>query len=354
MPTASHETTPNQVLSLLSDPASYSHGAETVERVETRMSWVFLTPHYVYKMKKSVVLPYLDFSTLARRKANCVEEVRLNRRLAPDVYLDVKAVTRESGGHLMLNGGGEPVEWLVWMHRLRRDWMLDQAIAEDTVKPDSLRRCARVLADFYQRCAPAIRDPDLYIQKIGEAIDEDLRGLSDPAYALDEETYRQPADTLLECLHDRRDWFEDRVHGGFVVEGHGDLRPEHVCLSQPPVFIDCLEFSRDLRTLDIADELGYLFLECECLDAPDVEQVMADEYVSYSGNPLPAGLLAFYKSRRALLRARLCLAHLHGDITGDTEKRWRHRASDYLQRAAHHAEHARETAIEEVSHPGQG
>lgn len=354
MSSASHEDTLNQVLSLLGDPASYSHNPETVERVETRMSWVFMTPDHVYKMKKPVVLPYLDFTTLARRQANCVEEVRLNRRLAPEVYLGVKAVTRESDGHLMLNGHGEPVEWLVWMHRLQRDQMLDHAISQGHANPDDLRRCARVLADFYQGCNPVIRDPEIYLRKLHQAIDEDAQGLTHPAYAIDPAVVEQPASILLECLRGRRKWFEDRVHEGFVVEGHGDLRPEHVCLSQPPVFIDCLEFSRELRTLDIADELGYLFLECECLGAPKVEQVMADEFVSYSGNPLPDGLLAFYKARRALLRARLCLAHLHGDITEETERRWRHRASDYLQRAAHHAEGARETAIKEVSSPGQG
>ena len=350
---ASHENDLHRILSFLGDPASHPGCPETVERIETRMSWVFMTTDYVYKMKKRVVLPYLDFTTLSRRKANCEAEVRLNRRLAPEVYLGVITVNRD-GDRLTLGGDGDPVEWLVWMHRLRRDQMLDQAIADHRANPEDLHRCARVLADFYQRCEPVIRSPDIYMDKLHQAIGEDVRGLSTPAYELDPAAFQQPASILMECLTDRRDWFEGRVHQGCVIEGHGDLRPEHVCLSRPPVFIDCLEFSRELRTIDIADELSYLFLECECLGAPEVQWIMADEYVKYSGMPLPTGLLAFYKCRRALLRARLCLAHLDPGIPHDREEHWRRRAQDYLQYAAYHARSVRDMAISAPSEHSQG
>jgi|AntDeeMetagen681_2_1112603.scaffolds.fasta_scaffold00019_4 aminoglycoside phosphotransferase family enzyme len=354
MSAASNEINLRQTLSFLSDPASYTDNPETVECVETRMSWVFLTTHYVYKMKKPVVLPYLDFTTLDKRRANCVEEVRLNRRLAREVYLDVLAVTRERDGQLVFDGDGEPVEWLVWMRRLPREQMLDQALGGDRADPHDLRHCARVLVDFYRTCSPAILDPDTYVEKLYQAIDEDLHGLAHPSCTLDPAVFQKPADILLDCLNHRRDWFEARVNQGYIIEAHGDLRPEHVCLSRPPVFIDCLEFSRELRTLDVADELGYLFLECECLGAPEVERIMADEYVTYSGNPLPGGFLAFYKSRRALLRARLCLAHLGGNLPDETEKRWRDRAGDYLQRAEHHANSARDFALTTPSDQDQG
>lgn len=325
------------VLSFLADPASYPDHPLDVQRIETRMSWVFLTSRFVYKMKKPVALPYLDFTTLEKRRANCLEEDRLNKRLAPQVYLGVVPVTRARDGQLTLNGDGQAVEWLVRMRRLPRQMMLDQAVLEGRVVTPDLQRCARVLVDFYQQCPPAIQQPEQYLRKLTDAIQQDLSGLAHPSFSLDPAVFRPTVESLLECLHSQKGWFEERVHKGLVVEGHGDLRPEHVCLSRPPVFIDCLEFSRELRIIDIADELAYLFLECECLGASEVGAILAEAYRQYSSDPLPDHLLAFYKARRALLRAKLCLAHVPGQLSRERSEHWRERADDYLARAARHA-----------------
>jgi uncharacterized protein len=328
----------NRILAFLGCPTSYPDHPDTIECIETHMSWVFLSGEFAYKMKKPVVLPHLDFSTLDRRLANCQEEVRLNRLLAPGVYLGVTAVCHSREQGLAIGLDGEPLEWLVWMRRLPRELMLDQALAADCVETADLHRCARVLAAFYRQRPPAIDCPEGYLKKLHQAIEEDVEGLANPRYRLRSAMFRQAAETLLDCLASRRAWFEDRVHNGHVVEGHGDLRPEHVCLTRPPVFIDCLEFSRDLRILDVADELAYLFLECECLGSGRVEHELGGEYRKVSGDPLPKSLLDFHKSRRALLRARLCLAHLLDRPSQRTEQHWRDRAADYLVRAARHAD----------------
>lgn len=338
MQTEQSPATLERILAFLRDPAGHPDSPKSIECIETHMSWVFLSTRFVYKMKKPVVLPYLDFSTLEKRLANCREEVRLNRRLAPGVYLDVIAVSLSRQDRLMLDHSGQPLEWLVKMRRLPRELMLDQALAADHVGASDLRHCAQVLAAFYEKCRPEICTPDKYLNRLHQAIREDVDGLAHARYRLQASMFREPAERLVEYLANQSACFEDRVCQGHVVEGHGDLRPEHVCLTRPPVFIDCLEFSRELRTLDVADDLACLFLECECLGTSTVEHELGGEYRKRSGDPLPAGLLAFHKSRRALLRARLCLAHLLDHPSPQIEQHWRDRAADYLLRAARHAD----------------
>jgi uncharacterized protein len=328
----------SRILTFMGSPTAYPDHPDAIECVETHMSWVFLSTDFAYKMKKPVVLPHLDFSTLENRRANCHEEVRLNRVLAPGVYLGVTAVCHSPERGLAIGLDGEPVEWLVWMRRLPRESMLDQALAAGGVEVADLHHCARILAAFYRQRPPVIRHPDSYLNKLHQFIEEDVEGLANARYQLQGALFRRTAEMLLDYLASQRAGFEDRVHQGYIIEGHGDLRPEHVCLTRPPVFIDCLEFSRDLRILDVADELAYLFLECECLGSNQVQRELGGEYRRVSGDPLPRSLLAFYKSRRALLRARLCLAHLLDHPSPQTEQHWRDRATDYLMRAGQHAD----------------
>ena len=138
-------------VAFLSRPSGYADRPARVEAIQTHMSWVFLTDRFFYKLKKPVKLEFLDFSTLERRHLNCLEELRLNCRLARDIYLEVLPLTVCDSGQLELGGDGEPVDWLVKMRRLPREYMLDEAIAGQKVDESQVRRIARVLANFYQQ-----------------------------------------------------------------------------------------------------------------------------------------------------------------------------------------------------------
>ena len=319
----------------LSRRESYASRPRAVVVKQTHMSWVFIAGDRVYKLKKPVHYPFLDFRTLAAREANCREEVRLNRRLTPDVYLGVVPLKVDEGGRLAIAGRGEVVDWLVEMRRLPEELMLDQAILAHTIEHDrtgQLDAVANLLAGFYRTSSPAEISPEAYVQQFARehAINEAV--LSDPRFDIDG---AEVADALARVGHGLEDGtasLKERVEQGRIVEGHGDLRPEHICLSDPPVIIDCLEFSYALRLVDPFDELGYLTLECEILDAGWVgERIIEGCAEGIHDLPSPS-LLDFYWTYRACLRARIALAHLL-EPNPRTPEKWVPLARRYIRLA---------------------
>lgn len=317
-------------VAFLSRPESYPERPASVEVVQTHMSCVFLTERHAYKLKKPVRFEFLDFSTLAARRASCEEELRLNRRLAPGVYLDVVPLALGDDGYLALGGDGEVVEWLVRMRRLPARSMLDRAIREQRVTPEDVRRFTRVLADFYRRAEPVAVDPLAYRRGYASGIAACRRELSVPDYGLPPAA---AATALQEALERLAPCLERRASERRLVEAHGDLRPEHVCLAPEPLFIDCLEFNRDWRILDPADELSYLAMECEHAGAPWIGDVVLEEYREATGDDPAAPLLAFYRAYRAFVRAKLAAWHLRDRLEPAEQGRWIGRAQRYLELA---------------------
>jgi uncharacterized protein len=319
----------------LSSPRSYTDRGDRVEVVETHMAVVFLTSRFAYKMKKPVHFPFLDFSTLEVRRLDCLEELRLNRRLAPEVYLDMVPLTLEGPRRLALAGGGEPVEWLVWMKRLPREGMLDRTIERDDVDEETLGPAAELLAAFYRdapsRAPPVVPYQDLFRREIEEI----GRDLVSPKFGLPEPLVRELAEGQTAFLDRRGSLLDERAEGGRIVEGHGDLRAEHVYLGPPPSVIDCLEFDRGLRTLDPVDDLGFLWLDCERLGWAAAGEYVMDGYCRVTGDRPPGELLGFYRSYRALLRARIAIRHLLDEDPGDPA-RWRGAALIWLALSRRH------------------
>jgi aminoglycoside phosphotransferase family enzyme len=324
-------------LAFLGRPDAYPEATSRVQAVETHMSWVFLTDAHAYKLKKPVRYAYLDFSTPEARRLDCEREVRLNRRLAAEVYLGVMPLLLDAAGRLHLGGEGETVDWLVQMRRLPADRMLDHLLRGGTVTQAEIARLARLLARFYAASPAETGAPAGYRQTLAARIEDNLRELASPEFGLDPELPERIARFQLAFLRGHADWFDRRVSEGRIVEGHGDLRPEHVCLLAEPVVIDCLEFNREFRILDPADELGYLALECERQHAPQVGRWLLDGYGEASGDVPPDALIHFYQSCRALLRAKLALWHLRDDGRHPPGT-WRAAAGEYLELAQRHAD----------------
>lgn len=325
-------------VAFLRRPDSYAQPPIEVEVIETHMSWVFLTDTHVYKLKKPVRRDFVDFSTLELRRRNCEDELRLNRRLAPDVYLAVVPLVLTAEGRLRLGGAGEPCEWLVRMRRLAREHMLDAAIRTGTVDPARLRAVALILSGFYRRALPVPLSADAYCSRLKRDIRDNLAALDAAHFGLDGGQLAGVAAALHGYAEHSAVILTERVHAGRIIEGHGDLRPEHICLAPPPLIIDCLEFNRELRILDPADELAYLALECEYVDAAWIGEVVLARYREIAGDTPPATLIAFYKTARALLRTKLCVWHL-ADRAAHEHPRWLAHARRYLELAARHAAH---------------
>jgi aminoglycoside phosphotransferase family enzyme len=319
-------------VAFLRRPESYPDQPARVETVETHMSWVFLTDRHAYKLKKPVRYEYLDFSTLHARQRDCKEEVRLNRRLAKDVYLGTEPLTMSRTGGFELGGSGEVVDWLVKMRRLPASRMLDQAIRESTVQESDIRNLALTLTSFYQRAHPISVSPSEYRRRFGRDIEANWRELSHSAYGLDTATADAVCIAQLRFIAAETVLFTRAVREGRIIEAHGDLRPEHVCLLPAPVVIDCLEFKRAFRIMYAADELAFLAMECERLGAMFVTDILFQTYCQATGDMPPDRLLNFYKSYRASLRAKLSIVHTKDPSVRDATK-WRRRAQEYLQLA---------------------
>lgn len=324
----------------LTNPASYPERPAAVEVVQTHMSCVFLTAEHAYKLKKPVRYEFLDFSTLEARRIDCEEELRLNRRLAPDIYLDMVPLVSTRDGALALGGPGEVVDWLVKMRRLPSQLMLDRAIRDGTVTRGAIRRLAVVLADFYRRCEPVAMEPGAYRRRFHRDILANQQSLAAPEYGLPQALVQAATSGLLAVVVGEPSLFDRRVSERRIVEGHGDLRPEHVCLGERPLVIDCLEFNSDWRILDPVDELAYFAQECEHVGAPWIGESVLDTYREATGDDPPSRLVEFYKGFRAGVRAKLSAWHLRDHLDPADQGRWIARAGRYLELAHRHAEAA--------------
>jgi aminoglycoside phosphotransferase family enzyme len=328
------------LLQFLRDPATHAGRAPgvpplQVDTIETHMSWVFLVDAQVLKLKKPVRYPFLDFSTLAAREACCRDELRLNARLAPGVYRGLVAVCWQAGRYTLvpepqLADRGAVVEWLVWMNRLPAARLLDRAIADDTVQVADVDALAEVLSTFYRQASRAAVAPATHWARVQheQAITRSV--LLQPAF--DMPSAAQALDRLDRGWQRHPGLLQQRVMQGRLVDGHGDLRPEHVCLLQPPVVIDCLEFNAALRQVDPFDELALLALECDRAGAPWIGPRLVQRCAAALGDLPPPPLLPLYTASRALLRARLALAHLL-EPQPRTPERWRPQAQRYVVHA---------------------
>jgi aminoglycoside phosphotransferase family enzyme len=294
------------------------------------MSWVFLTDAEAWKLKKPVRYDYLDFSTPEARRRNCEEEVRLNRRLSPEVYLGLAPLTIDARGDLQLAGKGEVIDWLVRMRRLPADRMLDRAIGDRTVSAADARKVGALLARFYKQAPPVAMTASEYRSRLAADVLASRQELANPEYGLPVDLLESIASAQLAFLKQESELFDDRARAGKIIEAHGDLRPEHICLEREPVIIDCLEFNRDFRILDPASELAFLALECERLGAPWVGDLILATYRDETGDRPPERLLVFYKSYHACLRAKIAVWHLkdHEDWA-----KWTNKATRYLRLA---------------------
>lgn len=334
MSAAAHVTLESKV-AFLRQPGSFAEGAGRIEAIETHMSWVFLTDAHAYKLKKPVRQDLFDFRSLDARRHYCEEELRLNRRLAAEVYVELVPLSIDALGHLRLGRHGIVVDWLVKMLRLPRRDMLDYALRHGGAAPADIARVAARLAAFYRACTPVRLDPAAYRARFRRAIALNLRMLSRPVYRLPAARVAALCRAQHALLEARRDWFDRRARTGKIVEGHGDLRPEHVSLGPPVSIIDCLEFSRALRLVDPVDEVGFLALECERLQAPDAGALLLRTYGDMTGDLPGAALVHFYQGFRAATRARIAIRHLDEEQFRHSPE-WYRRACQYLCLAQAH------------------
>jgi aminoglycoside phosphotransferase family enzyme/predicted kinase len=296
------------VRSLL-DPACYPDPARKIEHIETHISDVFLTGEYAYKLKKPLNLGFLDFSTLEKRRFCCEEELRLNRRLAPELYLDVVPITGRPA-HPRICGDGEPLEYAVRMRQFDQAGLLERLIDRGELTSAHTDEIADVVAGFHTALPPATGE-SLY-GSAESIIGPALQNFDQLLHLIESEQDRAALDRLRQwtCAQHAElvSVFEERRRGDFVRECHGDLHLGNIVLIDGRVRIfDCIEFSPVLRWLDVINETAFLAMDLLQRRRRDLAFRFLNRYLEATGDYSGVRLLRYYMVYRALVRAKVAL-----------------------------------------------
>jgi hypothetical protein len=294
------------LVTALLEPAVYPHRVDRVDLVETHISWVLLAGERVYKIKKPVDLGFLDFTSLARRRFFCGEEVRLNRRLAPDVYLGVVEI-KGSRRRPRLGGAGRTIEVAVAMQRLPADLMLDRLVRDGAADPGLVDAIGVTVARFHAE-AETGGEIDVLggIDTVRKNWEENFDQTADLDPAL---LPPEPRGRLREYVNDflerEAERFAARVSAGRSRDCHGDLQAQHVCCTDPIRVFDCIEFNHRFRFGDTAGEIAFLAMDLERLGRADLANRFLNAYLEESGDYAAVPLLDFYRAYRAYVRGKV-------------------------------------------------
>jgi uncharacterized protein len=298
---------PDLVAAML-EPGFYPHEPPAVELRETHISWVFLAGDLAYKVKKPLVLPFLDYGSVERRREMCREEVRLNRRLAPRIYLRVVGVARD-GGRWSLTAEDDPdaCEYAVEMRRVEEHRSLAALAGAGALRTEHVSATAALLAAFHA-AAPVAARGRRELAVLEATLDENVVTLRDSGTGVIEPSRLDAAHHFTHSFLDgRRDQLEARARQGLVRDCHGDLRAEHVIVpEQGDVYVyDCIEFNPELRRIDVAADIAFLVMDLTRLGADSLAMLLIADYRRAGGDPGDDALLFFFASYRAWVRAKV-------------------------------------------------
>lgn len=302
------ETLPEYINALL-QPEIYPHGAANVELIQTHISFVTLAGDYVYKWKKPVDFGFLDFSTIEKRELYCNRELKLNRRLCPDVYLDVITINRKGDGY-ELNGEGEVVEFGIKMCRMDESGMMSRKIEKGQVTAGDLDRIVDALVPFYESAAG-----DSEIQQYGkvDAVGVNVIENFDQTEGFIDENVL-PRDLFEQVKHyavefmKQEEVFQKRIDDSKIRDCHGDLYSANICFDKENTYIfDCIEFNERFRYGDVCADIGFLAMDLDFHDLDSLSEHLVKSYVQKSGDEGIWQVLDFYKCYRAYVRAKIGL-----------------------------------------------
>jgi aminoglycoside phosphotransferase family enzyme/predicted kinase len=320
-----------------------------VEMKQTHISVLFLGRKHVIKLKKPVDFGFLDYTTLKKRLKACMDEVRLNQRLCPETYIGVGEVREVDGQVRFLGKKGRVVDYCVWMHRLPDDRMLDRMVVDGTVTEPIIDRVAERLNEFH---AGAARGPKIArwgslgeIRRNWEENFEQTAAFIDRTISGTE--YRAIRAWVNRWLNERADLLERRLREGKIVDGHGDVRCESICVKEDVICIyDCIEFNDRFRCGDVASEAAFLAMDLDARGRPDLGYYFIEQYQQRSGDDELFRLLPFYRCYRAYVRGKVLSFRLNEpEFSGGEHQSAASRAARYFDLARRYASRLQYPAV---------
>jgi aminoglycoside phosphotransferase family enzyme/predicted kinase len=306
---AARDTVPPRLVDALRNPACYPHPVQHFALLETHISWVILTGRYAYKIKKPLRLDFLDFSSLAERRHYCEEELRLNHRLAPDIYLKVVAITGDCEAP-QIEGNGPAIEYAVKMREFAQADLLEAALARGALTPALLQSLAVKIAAFHAAAPSALMTSGVNTQAgvLEPALDNFKQILALNPDAAESAALERVRDWTLQEHRRHIHVFTRRLAENRVRECHGDLHLGNIVLNRgTPTPFDCIEFNPALRWIDVISEAAFLMMDLEAHGRRDLAYVFLNAYLEASGDYNGAAVLPFYLVERAMVRAKINL-----------------------------------------------
>jgi len=316
------------VVEALLKPQAYPHRPPKIELVQTQMSFVFLTGEYVYKVKKPVNLGYLDYTTLEKRHFFCRQELELNRRLCPDVYLAVVPITMSLRGAkrrsnlVELEGQGKAVEYAVRMKQLPQDRMMDVLLPRGEVTPEMVARVAEKLGDFHKKAETneeiaAFGKLDVIRHNCDENFTQTEKYIGLTISRAKYERIKGYTDNFIKS---NASVFEKRIREGRIRDCHGDLHAAHVCFTDDICIYDCIEFNDRFRYCDVASEIAFLAMDLDRYQQAGLSRHLVNTYVDLSHDEELLKLLDLYKCYRAYVRGKVESFKLDDPLISQSEK----------------------------------
>jgi aminoglycoside phosphotransferase family enzyme len=328
------------LIKALLEPEAYPETPLQIELVQTQISYVLLAGDLVYKIKKPVDFGFLDFTTLEKRKYFCEKEIELNRRLCPDTYLGVVAITREKGSYAV-GGRGKAEEYAVKMRRLPSEAMMDVLLTKNKVTPQMVKEVAGILGEFHRNAATGGE-----INEIG-GINAVMKNTSEnfeqtEKYAgtiIPRETFRRIKDYTAGFIRTHAALFHQRAEKGRIRDCHGDLHAAHICFGDKICIYDCIEFIDRLRYTDVAAEIAFLAMDLDHYGRRDLSDIFVKAYVKESGDRELMKLLDFYKCYRAYVRFKIgCSQYDDPHIPADEKEKILANTKGYFELAESYIE----------------
>ncbi len=328
------------VIEWLKTGEGFDHPIDGVEIIETHISWVLLTGRYAYKIKKALNLGFLDYSTLEKRKFQCEEELRLNRRTAPEIYLQLVAI----GGTLeqpLVNK--EPaIDYMVKMVQFPQQALLTQILAAGELTDADIEKLAETIADFHASIDAAQADSrygsaEVVNHPVDENFEQIRARISSPALLNRLSMIEQRNHAFSQA---NRALFEQRKRDGYIRDCHGDLHLNNILLldGQPRLF-DCIEFNPELRIIDVISELAFLVMDLEQHQQAELANLLLNNYLERSGDYEGSRLLRFYLCYRAMVRAKVVTIRLgQSGLTAKEQQDIHHDFDSYLSLAEGYTE----------------
>lgn len=284
----------------------YPEPTEKVELVQTHISFIFIGDEYVYKVKKPVDFGFLDFTTLESRNHYCNQEIKLNQRLSPDTYLKVVGITDE-GENLAIDGKGPVVEYAVKMRRIPLDKLMLTLLKKRELTKEMVKAVAGKLAEFHERAenSPEIDrfgTVELTKKNTDENFDQTEKYIGQ---SITREQYELIKGYTNSFYQRNGELFEERIACTRIRDCHGDLHMEHICLTDPIIIFDCIEFNERFRYSDVAGDIAFLAMDLDYHGQEELSTVLIEAYVKHTGDKDVYRLLDFYKTYRAYVRGKV-------------------------------------------------